>query len=244
LSNLRGLSPILADVYSVCQTLYVLPPSLQPLMVMYIYQESWKSVLQPSTYTRLKPIHTRLLLVLGALITAGQVYVTITAQGVSLEEWYTSDVFTVLYCVYAVTLGVYAMQCISMTVLWVMAYKFRRLLPPSHQPTVLGVKLVKIDAIVVLSYLLTLFILVLMYLAVLHDRANAANIANPSADLAAQIETLMLYHTRYNSIYSVLNPLDLLLLLNLSLLWDKRPQWMRRDHATKRDTEGGAELFL
>ncbi|GIQ90769.1 hypothetical protein KIPB_013690, partial [Kipferlia bialata] len=107
---------------------------------MYIYQESWKSVLQPSTYTRLKTIHTSTLLALGMFMVVARVYVTVYSQRVSPEEYYSSSVFTVFNLLYLLTMVHYALECVCMSVLWGMAYKFRRLLPPSHQPTVLGVK--------------------------------------------------------------------------------------------------------
>ncbi|GIQ90321.1 hypothetical protein KIPB_013071, partial [Kipferlia bialata] len=108
-----------------------------------------------------------------------------------------------------------------------------------------GVKLVKIDAIVVLSYILALLIVLLILASNGMDRAGKAYLEDPdSVDIQHTFMTLMMRYTHYNSMFAVLNPLGLLLLCNLSLLWDKRPAWMRRDHTTKRDTEGGEELFL
>ncbi|GIQ88847.1 hypothetical protein KIPB_011188, partial [Kipferlia bialata] len=109
----------------------------------------------------------------------------------------------------------------------------------------LGVKLVKIDAIVVLSYILWVLVVGLMVLSVQSDRVLQAYYADPGdTSQPDQYDAIRIQHTSYNSLFADLNPLALLLLCNLSLLWDKRPAWMRRDHATKRDTEGGAELFL
>ncbi|GIQ90448.1 hypothetical protein KIPB_013249, partial [Kipferlia bialata] len=108
-----------------------------------------------------------------------------------------------------------------------------------------GVKLVKIDAIVVLSYILAFLMGYLLYLGYSLDRTGQAYFADiGNDDIKYQFHVLMQQYTHFEAVFAVLNPLGLLLLCNLSLLWDKRPAWMRRDHATKRDTEGGAELFL
>ncbi|GIQ91231.1 hypothetical protein KIPB_014390, partial [Kipferlia bialata] len=110
---------------------------------MYIYQESWKSVLQPSTYTTLKRVQTRTILVLGTVLCLALCAVMYMGYDLTFDEWYLSPkgdkALFVLNVTYVLVLGGYTVQCISMTVLWALSYRFRRLLPPSHQPTVLGV---------------------------------------------------------------------------------------------------------
>ncbi|GIQ87725.1 hypothetical protein KIPB_009822, partial [Kipferlia bialata] len=243
-----GVEGVPAMIYRTAYALQTVPPSLQPLWLMYIYQESWKSVLQPATYSRLHRIHTRLIVCVGSLITVGMLVITVRGGTMDFEEKYGSGVnglFLVLYSTYILTLLGYALLCVSMTVLWVKAYKFRRLLPPTHQPTLFGFKLVTIDAIVVLSFLLSVLIFRLIYLAVYMDSVSFTFAGNmDDDDLIHQYHSLLVKYISFMSIYVVLNPLGLLVLCNLSLLWDSRPQWMRRGASTKRDNERGAELFL
>ncbi|GIQ84750.1 hypothetical protein KIPB_006301 [Kipferlia bialata] len=232
-STANGMAARRASV--ALDVIHIIPPSIQPLLIMYIYQASWKSVLQPSSYSKFQRVHTRVIVTLTSLIVIGLLAFLV----VGIQDPTVYDTGSVLlYTVYAFNVVAYVLECTSMTVLWAKSLKFRRLLPPSHQPTVCGVRLVKIDAILVISYILAVLIAWQDYnsSAIIRIEMNEANLDD--------FATMWLRYQNVNAVYAILNPIGLLLMCNLALIWDKRPQWLRRDSSAKRDVEGGDEMFL
>ncbi|GIQ89177.1 hypothetical protein KIPB_011584, partial [Kipferlia bialata] len=121
----EGPTGLLGQVYFLLTVIQMLPPSIQPYLIMYIYQESWRSVLQPSTYTRLQGLHTWTIIVLSGVMSVFIPVLGVMGWHMTTEEWFADDSFalTLLYTVYVITLLGYALQCVSMTVLWCMSFR-------------------------------------------------------------------------------------------------------------------------
>ncbi|GIQ85912.1 hypothetical protein KIPB_007662 [Kipferlia bialata] len=185
-------------VSDIVHVLYIVPQTIQPLLIMYIYQESWRSVLQSTTYPRFARIQTLVIWAISAVIVADAGYILYIQLSTETD---TADAILIYpsYIVFGCMCLTIVLQCISLTVLWAKS------LSPLGQVT--KAKL-------------------------LHNQEDVSRYILP--------------FVQYYSAASLLSPITLLLLCNLSTVWDKRPQWMRRDPSGtgQRDAGRDGEVYL